>query len=213
MPSSEVEIANMALGKLGTGATIADMAENSVGAREISRWYSTARDDLLSTIDWNFARRTRDLSLTGTAPTRWTYSYAYPTDCLRLWGFDIGTPLPYPANLCKAFEVGTDGSNQLIFCDLSPATAIYSQRVTVVTRFPADFCMALATVLASMTCLAITNDRAKANDLKLEAKALIEAAEAGSANERADLESERVAESISVRGYDAYGQWPWRVNW
>lgn len=191
----------MALGKLGTRATISDLAENSVEAREISRWYDNARDVALGGADWNFARVYRALSLTGTAPSKWTYSYAYPSDCLKFRGFDLGSALPYPNNICRAFEVASDGILSLVFCDLSAATGIYTQRVTSPSRFDPDFTMAFATILASMVALSITQKQDLAQQLKLEARALLEDAQVESANEQASLESLRISDSLATRGY------------
>lgn len=212
MPT-DVEIGNMALGKLGTRATIASLTEDSVEAREINRVYTTVRDDLLAAMDWNFARVYLDLALSGTAPTKWSFSYAYPSDCLKFWGFDIGSPLPFPLGLCTTFEVGSDGTDQLIWCDLDQATGVYTQRVTNSMRFDPRFTAAFIVRLAATVALPITQKMDVAQALKLEAESLTERAEVKSANEAVTNERERVAETISVRGYDGYtgawGPWPW----
>src|SRR5260370_14010225 len=95
--TTDVDIGNMALGHLGTRATVSDLGENSVESREISRWYATARDSILSMLDWNFARVYLQLA-TGTAPipSRWANCYAYPSDCLKFWRIDQGQPTWFP---------------------------------------------------------------------------------------------------------------------
>lgn len=212
MPT-DVEIANMVLGKLGTRATVSDIDEDSIEARAVRRWFNQTRDRLLRKMQPSFARVYVDLAASGTPPTRWAASYAYPADCLHFWGFDIGSPLPFPTGLCVIFERGTDATtNQFIWCDLSPATGVYTQRVEP-GRFDSSFTDAMVAVLAWQTCLEITNKRELMDDLRAEARALVEEAEVDSANEQITAERERVAESLSVRGFDGYGlawdRWPW----
>ena len=64
MPA-DTDIANMALSRLGTRATIADLSENSTEARQINLWYATVRDDLQSLVDWNFNRVSQALAASG----------------------------------------------------------------------------------------------------------------------------------------------------
>ncbi len=49
MPA-DTDIGNMALSRLGTRATIADLTENSTEARQINLWYATVRDELQSLV-------------------------------------------------------------------------------------------------------------------------------------------------------------------
>ncbi|TBR28110.1 MAG: hypothetical protein EPO10_14715, partial [Reyranella sp.] len=80
MPA-DTDIGNMALSRLGTRATIADLTENSTEARQLNLWYATVRDELQSLVDWNFNRVSQALAASGTPPARWASSYAYPSDC------------------------------------------------------------------------------------------------------------------------------------
>lgn len=210
--AADVDIANMALGHLGTRATISSLSENSTEAREINRWYEQIRDALLRQLDWNFSRVTQTLALTGTAPTRWTYSYAYPSDCLKFWRLDLGDGLFRPTNPAARFEIGSDGTDRFVWCNIDQAVGVYSQRITDPTRFDPEFTMAFSVSLAAMVCLSLTNKRELAADLKAQAAGLIERAKADNANEEINNESERLAESLAVRGYDtapAAEAWPW----
>lgn len=210
--ATDVDIANMALGNLGTRATIADLNENSVESREISRVYATARDNILSLQDWNFARVYLTLASSGTPPTRWANSYAYPSDCLKFRGFDCGLPFPYPGCLVTDFEVATDGTNRFIFTNVDQAVGVYTQRVTDPNRFETEFTSAFAMTLAALVALPITQRADLKNSCAAEASAMIERAMATTANEQAGQQMAPNAESIRVRGYDRYmGTWPWML--
>lgn len=213
--TTDVDIANMALGHLGTKATISDLAENSTESREIVRWYAPVRDSMLSALDWNFARVYQQLA-TGTAPipSRWGFAYAYPSDCLKFWRVDMGTPTWFPVGPNPPFEVATDGTNRFIFCNISQAIGVYTQRVTDPNRFEPDFINAFAVGLASLIALPLTQKQDLKRDLGQEAKGLIETAMASSANEQTTTDSERVAASIATRGYDYFvdPNYPWTLR-
>lgn len=200
--ASYAEIANMALSKLGTRATIASLSENSTEARAINTWYATVRDTVIRKLDWNFARVYLALSNSGTPPTRWTYSYAYPSDCLKFWRIDLEVSL-WALDPAVTFEVGSDGTNRFIWTNYPQAVGVYSQRVTDPNRFDPEFTMAFATALAAMVALPITQKVDIRNSLQGEALALIDQARADSANEQVNNEAERMPESISVRGFDS----------
>lgn len=196
--AADVDIANMALGHLGTKATISSLTENSTEAREINRWYTQVRDGLLRQLDWNFARVTTTLASTGTAPSRWTYSYAYPADCMKFWRIDVGL-IYYPET---PFEIGSDGTNRFIWCDVQQAVGVYTQSVTDPNRFDPEFTAAFAVSLAAMVAYALTNKGDLAGRLDARAMGLIEKAKAENANEQMSDGRERLAESLTVRGYD-----------
>lgn len=102
---AEVDIANRALGDIGTRSEIASLSEDSNEARAVSLYFASTRDALLRMAPWNCATNTNLLALIcaapgtpenptqttsvwskGTPPPPWIYEYAYPSDCLRpLW--------------------------------------------------------------------------------------------------------------------------------
>lgn len=211
--TTEADIGNMALSKLGTRATITSLTENSTEARQINIWYATVRDDLLRVGDWNFARVYAPLALSGTPPSRWGYSYAYPSDCLKFRRIDaeISVQAIDPA---VTFEIATDGTNRMIFTNFSEAIGVYTQRVTDPNRMDPEFIMALQTCLAAAIALAITQKESVANARVVEARAVIEQAAVDSANEEVNNESDRLAESLTVRDYNnlSWLQLQGRVN-
>ena len=178
--TADATIGNMALSRLGTRSTIASLTENSTEARAINTWFATTRDSILRARNWNFARITRALALTGTAPERWTYSYAYPSDCVRFLsidnsGLNVGVP----------FELGSDGVNRFIWTDQDEAYGIFTQRVTDLGRADPEFIAALVDQLAANIALPITLKNDVAVRMAQIARATLDAASAQSANEDA----------------------------
>jgi len=201
--ATDVDIANMVCGRLGTRATIADLTENSTEAREINRWYETVRDDLLGMLDWNFNRVSQPLASSGTPPDRWAYSYAYPSDCLKIWRLDFGGWYWTRWNgMAIPFEVASDGTNMFLYCNDAIANAVFSQRVTDPSRFSPPFIMAFVDCLAAASALAITQKADLAARLTQRAEDRIEKAMADSANEQSSTQRFEVAESLAVRGYE-----------
>ena len=194
--ATDIDIANMALSRLGARATIADFGESSAEARAVNTWYAIVRDDLVGKIDWSFARVYQQLAQSGTPPARWTYSYAYPSDCLKMWRLDRGTtaagaPIP--------FEVASSGGTRFLFCNESPALAVYSQRVTDANRFPPSFTRALADGLAAAIAYPITQKQEVAQLLEQRAKARIEEAMAEAVNEQMSGAATPPPETMAAR--------------
>lgn len=88
--AQDVDVCNLALTFIGSGAEIATLTEASAEARACNRVYATARDEALGSFPWPFARKQAALGLvskTGDAghpTTEYTYAYRYPADCLQL---------------------------------------------------------------------------------------------------------------------------------
>lgn len=102
MNSNEVGICSKALALVGTRSTIASLTESSNEAIACNMIYADTRDEIMTSCDWNFARKTAVLAMLKAAPGTpvnpqgallwtpaypappWLYSYAYPTDCLAM---------------------------------------------------------------------------------------------------------------------------------
>lgn len=199
--ASDVDIGNMALSRLGTRATIADLTENSTEARQINLWYATVRDDLQSMIDWNFNRVSQALAASGTPPARWAYSYAYPTDCLKIRRLDFGSSCWVEGDPAIPFEIASDGTNQLLFCNDNVANAVFAQRVADPARFSPSFILAFVDCLAGAIALPITQKLDLALRLQGIAQGHVEKAMVASANEQASNKVQPDAESLWVRGF------------
>lgn len=181
----DADIGNRALSRLGTRATISSLTENSAEARAINTWFAPTRDAILRARNWNFAKVTAALALSGTAPTRWTYSYAFPSDCLRFIEIDRGAVVSIATTPLLGFEIGSDGTNRFIWTDVQEAVGVYLQRVTDLSRADPEFLNALVDALAAAIAFPITQKRDVAQVLAQQAKATLEAAAADSANEDA----------------------------
>ncbi len=202
MPA-DTDIGNMALSRLGTRATIADLSENSTEARQLNIWYETVRDELQSLVDWNFNRVSQALAASGAPPARWASSYAYPSDCLRMRRLDFGGASWVAGSPATGFEIASNGSGTFLYCNEDRVSAVYAQRVTDPARFTPGFILAFVDCLAASVALAITQKADLAERLARRAQERIERAMADSANEGimpGDLD--RLAPSLEVRGFD-----------
>lgn len=202
MPA-DTNIGNMALSRLGTRATIADLTENSTEARQLNLWYATVRDELQSLVDWNFNRVSQALAASGTPPARWASSYAYPSDCLRMRRLDFGGASWVAGSPATGFEIASNGSGTFLYCNEDRVSAVYAQRVTDPARFTPGFILAFVDCLAASIALAITQKADLAERLARRAQERIERAMADSANEGmmpGDLD--RLSQSLGVRGFD-----------
>lgn len=88
MASSAIDVCNLALTNLGVGTEIATLDERSAEAKACNRVYETARDEVLRSFPWEFARKEIALALVtkkgdvGHPTKQFKYSYRYPSDCL-----------------------------------------------------------------------------------------------------------------------------------
>lgn len=202
MPT-DTDIANMALSRLGTRATVADLAENSTEARQINLWYATVRDELQSLVDWNFNRVSLALAASGTPPARWASSYAYPSDCLRMRRLDFGGASWVCGSPATGFEIASNGSATFLYCNEDQVSAVYAQRVTDAARFTPGFVLAFVDCLAASVAHAITQKTDLAERLARRAQDRVERAIADSANEGLmPDEMNRLPQSLAVRGFD-----------
>jgi hypothetical protein len=169
MAISTVQIANFALAKIGSDATIESMTENSAEAKECNLWLEHTRLQALASYDWSFARVRATLATHGDdAPTGWTYRYIYPVDAVKARFIENpaglnADPVPY------AVEQSTSGSKSII-TDLNEAVLIYTKDVTVPGLYTPYFIELLAAVLGSHIAYALTGKANLGDRLALEAR-------------------------------------------
>lgn len=83
--TSQIEIANRALSKLGD-ARITDLNADLKAARAVSAAFNSVRDDELRAHGWSFAMKRAQLAAEVVAPAfGYAYAYQLPTDYVRLW--------------------------------------------------------------------------------------------------------------------------------
>lgn len=148
--ASEVDICNLALGRLGDSATVASLEppEGSAQAEHCARFYAIARDSLLEMHPWGFATRRADLALLSGTPSIWRCAYAKPNSALRILA--VLSPIAAAREEPQPFEIGSaDSGAGIILTDQAGAIARYVARVVDTTSFPPLFVDALAWLLAS----------------------------------------------------------------
>jgi len=156
--SSQVQICNLALGYIGHANTIQSLSENSTAAIRCNLVYEQSRDSLIRSFDWNFARTSVTLALSGTAPGHWSYSYAMPSEALAIRyifdaAYDPQTNRSYP------YELGTnDGETKLIWTDTETAQAVYTRVIRDEAILPELVVDALALKIASEIAMPMTKD-------------------------------------------------------
>jgi hypothetical protein len=223
--ASEVDIANIALSRLGNRATVSslDPPEGSPEAAHCASFYPIARDSLLEMHFWSFATRRVALALLSEAPpSEWQYAYAAPDDILKINAvtaidasddYSTGLQPPYSvygaSNTETSFGVYTpqpyvresleDGS-PVIYTNQETAAIRYTRRITDSTRFTPLFCDALGVLLASYLAGPILKGdagRRIAQALRQEAEMMLSRAAVSDANQR------RASVAHAV---------PWQVN-
>lgn len=191
MPSA-VEIVNLALARLGQGAPIASLDEESEPAIQANAVLPFCLDEVLRATDWHFATRRVTLALVvGADPTPWDYAYRVPSDCLRVIDLPVITSTEQ-----VPFELAGDDSGELLLTDLNPATLRYITRVDNLALWPSQVAGALAWLLAAELATTLARDNTRADRLTGRyGKALNEAIAlaAGEARQRPDADPHFIA--------------------
>lgn len=160
--ASRVDIANLALLKVGSGSKITSLTENSVAARALAIAYDIVRRAELRAHYWAFALKRA--ALPATTPPAWGFSQAFPlpSDCLRLVQVNqfylIPALLDYNTADASAWLVESGN----ILCDYTaPLSVRYVWDVQDETRFDALFVPMFASRLGYEVCEQLTNSNTK----------------------------------------------------
>lgn len=148
--ASEVDIANLALARLGDDASVASInpPEGSAQAEHCARFYPIARDALLEMHDWRFSTRRATLAQLVVSSYNWQYAYSKPNNTLRILGVLPASASPEDDGV--EFDLDNTGTGtEIILTDLADATVRYTAKVTDTTKFPPLFVDTLAWLLAS----------------------------------------------------------------
>lgn len=145
MASSETQIANMALAKIGQ-ERIEIIGEETKAGRWTNELYGQARDYVTESYLWRHSRLTLQLEeATNDRELDYRYAYTRPSNCLRFaWllpqygAFDPQSPI--------RFE--TEGD--CIYTDEPVARGVYCRQITDVTKFVPSFTDAVAWYLAHL---------------------------------------------------------------
>jgi len=140
MASSETEICNSALIKLGS-RRITSLDDDSKEGRLCKEQYPKKRDDLLRAHPWNFAMKQVQLAEESTTPLtgfNFTHQFPLPQDCLRVWKTD------FESETIEQWEV--QGRKLLAIRD--EVKIKYISKVTDTSQFDTNFTEVLAVLLA-----------------------------------------------------------------
>jgi hypothetical protein len=151
------ELANLAIGHLGSGTTIADLeTEQSAEAKACRRFYVLALKQLLSEAPWPFATERASLQLLEEDPNdEWAFSYRYPSNCLQARRI-VGITRNPARDEDVSYKIEQDSTGLIIYCDEQDAVLEYTKAITNYNLMPADFKLAFSFLLASYIAPSIT---------------------------------------------------------
>lgn len=176
MVSSDVEVCNLALAKIGHEGFITSLTEDSKGARYMNALYIPMRDDVLRSHLWRFARKRAVLAPLSEEPSFDGGKYfQYPDDCIRI----IGTDEAYFEGGYRWYREGNK-----IIADTSVLNLVYIRKVTNASEFDPSFVNALACRLAAEAALPITKNQSLKDQLEREYRGAIIRAAHASATEQ-----------------------------
>ena len=152
--ASQVAICNLALSRIQVKERIAALTEDSSEASECDLIYDTLLDEALGAPKdgWPWAKVRKTLvAHAGLAPDQWGFHYVYPADCVRalyiINGLQEGLSRPTDEIVYRVHDDGA--GTKVIYTDADLAELVYVQRVTDPTKYPMQFTMYFAWLLAS----------------------------------------------------------------
>lgn len=164
MAVTEVSICNMALSLVGNKSfLITSLNDAKESARQAKLWYEPIRDATLQAHPWNFAVRRATLATIADVPTfGYTYAFALPADYLHAFksedeedGFEDDYKV----------EGLLGSTNRVLVTDSETFNLKYIAKITDSNAFSPLFVQALATHLASVMCVPLTDSQSKAKEL------------------------------------------------
>lgn len=178
MAYSVVGIVNIALLRI-SAPSISSIDEQSEQARKAKALWDYVQDEVQAAFPWPFAKRRAKLAQEVTAPAYdWDYSYAKPTDCLRVLEVkqdDATTSIPYVVEGASILT-NTDNADYDLYCG-------YVKRITDPAQWPPHFVKTMAVRLAADLAVTLKNDRALKNDCLQEYMAYLTEAKGVAASE------------------------------
>lgn len=160
--AAEVDIANLALGRIGHTEALSALTDQNKAGRNAARLYPMVRDRALQISQPPWAQQIVPLSASTATIPGWAYVYDYPSDCLHLcsvcdaagaryWSQPVSwrdrQQVKLPAQPYELFDSGADST--VIGTDVEGAYGVMTMRVTKTTRYPPMFTSGLAWLLAA----------------------------------------------------------------
>lgn len=195
MAATDVAICNMALNQI-SNYEITSLAGTSVEAVACNRYYAQARDVVLQSHPWSFAKK--ELTLTEDTTndfSEWDYVYNYPSDCLAPREIYSSTGENRDIEY-EVFNLSTLDTLKICTTE-DDAILLYTAQVTDTTLFPPLFTQALVFYLAFLLVQPLHADRSLKADMLAAYQATMAQAEA------ADCQEENIAPDTQCDFVDA----------
>lgn len=182
MAYSKVQIANLALQKLGQSRKLESLTQDHANARAMNLAYEPVLKSLLRKYAWNFSIKRASIAEDGGSPTWGDWNqYSLPNDFLRLLREDES-------------GVATDWKIEGLFVlskDTSPIQFRYIAFIDDPNYYDSAFVEAFACALAKFTCKEVTGSNSLIDSLKDDFNtAMEEAKNAGALEKPAQEEPE-----------------------
>lgn len=215
MPSSAVDICNLALSYLGDEAEVIDIdpPDGTIQAAQCGRFYPIARDKLLEMHPWTFATVRVNLALVADPvpnPSEWAFAYSMPAEVLKPRAIYMPDGKQDDRGEDYIVESDADG-NGVIRTNVENAILRYTRLVEDPTKFTPGFTLALARLLASMLAGPIikgtTGMQVATAQLRIfQSELAIARSDDANTGQRSEY-TKRVPDIVKARGYlyDPYG--------
>lgn len=168
----KADVANLALGLLGSSLSISDVdLDTSAQAKVIRRHYSSSLQTILEKHPWGFATKIEALALFEECPANGTYgfSYSYPSDCQVIQKIGAESTLRDTEDHEDErviFEEFHESTGTKLYTDVQYAFARYTKLIDESATMPNHFGKALAAQLAlDIAPSIITNNFAKVKNV------------------------------------------------
>lgn len=176
--ASNIDIANLALGRIGRDETISSFTEASKAARKCAQFYDQCQDEILARFPWAFAQRIQalapmpesDILIPG-----WGFAYEKPVDAISLSAIVpegyVGeainffaccsgpwNPQGYKRGVQYRQALSDDQTRIVYLTNVENAWAVYTIRVTNTDIFPPLLVSMIADRLAMELAMPMTAD-------------------------------------------------------
>lgn len=146
--ASDVDIANLALNRIGCN-TISSFGEGTRESTVLNAIYNINRVSVLRDFAWSFAMLELQLALLTEVRSKWTYVYAYPSDCIN--ALYIYNSASNEDRNAIPYEIGVSVTKdkKVLMTNQQNAVLVYTADISNSTLFDTSFVDAFAWKLAS----------------------------------------------------------------
>lgn len=162
----QTDICNDALNYAQQDITITSIDESSVSARRCRRFYEPARQQALSSFPFPFVRKVVSLARIDSVSDEYTYSYAYPTDAIRIMGVYSSADMIKQNQPVRADTVFSDAVGRAIATDAETPVCVFIKDSKDEISYPPNFRRFFALVLAEKIANAAGTSDGTKNDIR-----------------------------------------------